>query len=252
MTVNGAAASLGQRIGIGDRVCVDGRPVEIVSEQATPVRVLVYHKPAGEIVSRDDPQGRPSVYGGLPRLRSGRWIAVGRLDFTTSGLLLFTNSGELANRLMHPRFGMRREYAVRVLGQLSDVQKKTLLSGVRLEDGMARLDTVEEAGGEGANRWYRISLREGRNREVRRMFDAIRLTVSRLIRIGFGPVSLPAWLKRGRSVELTSMQIADIEPPANSHRGRGAKAVADGAILRPGSFGVSPCRALQSKERKTR
>ena len=218
VTVNGAAASLGQRIGIGDRVCVDGRSVQIVSEQATPVRVLVYHKPAGEIVSRDDPQGRLSVYAALPRLRSGRWIAVGRLDFNTSGLLLFTNSGELANRLMHPGFGMRREYAVRVLGQVSESQKTRLLSGIELDDGIARFDALEDAGGKGANHWYRVSLREGRNREVRRMFDALGLTVSRLIRIGFGPVALPPWLRSGRYLELSARDIGALEPSGNLPR----------------------------------
>ena len=250
MTVNGATASLGQRIGIRDRVCVDGRLVEIASEQATPVRVLVYHKPAGEIVSRDDPQGRPSVYEGLPRLRSGRWIAVGRLDFNTSGLLLFTNSGELANRLMHPRFGMKREYAVRVRGEVSDAHRKTLVSGVRLEDGTARFDGLEEAGGTGANRWYRVSLKEGRNREVRRMFDAIGLTVSRLIRIGFGSVGLPPWLKRGRYLELSPAQIADFEPSKNWTAGPGQERVANETTRKHASFGTSIRRPLRPKGRK--
>lgn len=215
VTVNGVTASLGQRIGIRDRVCVDGRLVEIALEQAGPDRVLVYHKPAGEIVSRDDPQGRPSVYEGLPRLRSGRWIAVGRLDFNTSGLLLFTNSGDLANRLMHPSHEVEREYAVRVRGELSAELIERLVQGVRLDDGIARFERVEPRGGMGSNRWYHVVLMEGRNREVRRMFGALGLTVSRLIRVRFGSLTLPPRLRRGCYLELGPREMRLLEIDAS-------------------------------------
>ena len=168
-----------------------------------PPRLLLYHKSAGEIVSRDDPRGRPTVFQRLPALRGSRWIAVGRLDFNTSGLLLFTDSGDLAHQLMHPRFAMKREYAVRVMGKLSESQKTLLLEGVKLEDGMGRFDLLEEAGGEGANKWYRVVLHEGRNREIRRMFAAVGMTVSRLMRVAFGDIKLPRSLRQGQYRELS-------------------------------------------------
>jgi 23S rRNA pseudouridine2605 synthase len=167
-----------------------------------PPRIIAYHKPAGEIVSRDDPQSRPTVFRKLPRLQTGKWQSVGRLDLNTEGLLLFTNSGELANKLMHPRFGLEREYAVRVLGHLSNIEKAKLLEGVQLEDGEAKFGSLEEGGGEGANCWYRVTIQEGRNREVRRMFEAVGHAVSRLIRIRYGKMLLPRGLKRGECMEL--------------------------------------------------
>jgi 23S rRNA pseudouridine2605 synthase len=170
-------------------------------------RVLLYHKPEGEIVSRDDPQGRPSVFNALPRLRGARWIAIGRLDFNSCGLLLFTTDGALANRLMHPRYRLEREYAVRVLGEVDDASLAKLTEGIELEDGMARFLRLQNAGGEGANHWYRVTLEEGRNREVRRMFDAIGVTVSRLMRVRYGPIGLPANLKRGQSIELSPQEV---------------------------------------------
>jgi len=197
VSVNGLPAHVGQRIGPEDRVRVNGKPVALRFAARQP-RVIMYHKPEGEIVSGDDPEGRPSVFGRLPKINAGRWVAVGRLDFNTSGLLLFTDSGELANRLMHPRYGLEREYAVRVIGALTDEQRDALLDGVPLEDGVACFDTLEDAGGEGLNRWYRVSLSEGRNREVRRLFEALGLTVSRLIRVRYGPVALPRDLARGQ------------------------------------------------------
>jgi 23S rRNA pseudouridine2605 synthase len=204
--VNGRPASLGQRITPSDRVLLDGQPVNLESATGTP-RLLLYHKPPGEIVSRDDPQGRPTVFARLPPLQGSRWIAVGRLDFNTGGLLLFTDSGALAHGLMHPRFGMKREYAVRVVGALTQSQKDRLLEGVVLDDGEARFDVLEEAGGTGLNRWYRVVLHEGRNREVRRMFEAAGSTVSRLIRTAFGSLALPRELRQGKYRELRAPEI---------------------------------------------
>jgi 23S rRNA pseudouridine2605 synthase len=207
--VNGKPAHIGQRVGPNDRIRVDGRAIAPGRAAATP-RVLLYNKPAGEIVSAADPQGRPSVFEHLPRVRGGRWIAVGRLDFNTSGLLVFTTSGELAARLMHPRYGAERVYAVRVLGKLSDEQVQQLLRGVLLEDGPARFDRVADAGGQGANHWYHVTLREGRNREVRRMLETFGLRVSRLIRLRFGPFALPPGLKRGEWRELDPGEVSPL------------------------------------------
>ena len=201
VSVNGMPSFLGQKIVPGDKVKVNGRLINVrFAERAA--RVLVYHKPEGEIVSRDDPEGRPSVFDRLPALRRGRWIAIGRLDFNTSGLLLFTDNGELANRMMHPRYELDREYAVRLLGELSEEQMKQLVEGVQLEDGPARFGSIREEGGEGSNRWYRVTITEGRNREVRRMFEALGLTVSRLMRVRYGSVELPRRLKRGMYEEM--------------------------------------------------
>ena len=196
VSVNGLPTFLGQKISAGDRVKVNGKLVNVRFAERPP-RVLIYHKPDGEIVSRDDPEGRPSVFDRLPKIRRGRWIAIGRLDFNTSGLLLFTDDGGLANRLTHPRYNLEREYAVRIVGLLDEAQVKQLKEGVELEDGPARFNMVRDEGGEGSNHWYRVSISEGRNREVRRMFEALGLTVSRLMRVRYGPVELPSRLKRG-------------------------------------------------------
>ena len=209
ISVNNQPAHIGQRIQYGDQVKVNGKPIRVRIEPP-PARVIAYHKPAGEIVSHDDPQNRPSVFRKLPRLQQGKWQSVGRLDLNTEGLLLFTSSGELANRLMHPRFGLEREYAVRVLGALSNEEKQKLLDGVMLDDGLAQFGSIEEGGGEGSNCWYRVTISEGRNREVRRMMEAVGHAVSRLIRIRYGAMVLPHGLRRGAWLELDEADIRSL------------------------------------------
>ena len=204
--VNDEPAHVGQRIQYGDRIKVNGKPL-FVRIEPPPPRVIAYHKPAGEIVSRDDPQSRPTVFRKLPRLQTGKWQSVGRLDLNTEGLLLFTSSGELANQLMHPRFGLEREYAVRVLGALSKDEKQKLLDGVMLDDGPAQFGSIEDGGGEGSNCWYRVTISEGRNREVRRMMESVGHAVSRLIRIRYGAMVLPHGLRRGAWLELDESDI---------------------------------------------
>jgi 23S rRNA pseudouridine2605 synthase len=209
IAVNNEMAHVGQRVQYGDQIKVDGKPIRIRIDPS-PSRVIAYHKPAGEIVSHDDPQNRPSVFRKLPRLHNGKWQAVGRLDLNTEGLLLFTSLGELANKLMHPRFGLEREYAVRVLGALSKEEKQKLLDGVMLEDGLAQFGSIEDGGGEGSNCWYRVTISEGRNREVRRMMDAVGHAVSRLIRIRYGSMVLPHGLRRGAWLELDEADIRSL------------------------------------------
>ncbi|MDO8719579.1 MAG: pseudouridine synthase [Polaromonas sp.] len=206
ISVNAEPAHIGQRIQFGDTVKVNGKPVRVRIDPPPP-RVIAYHKPAGEVVTHDDPQNRPTVFRRLPKLFQGKWQSVGRLDLNTEGLLLLTSSGELANKLMHPRFGLEREYAVRVLGALNNEEKKRLLEGVVLDDGIAQFGSIEAGGGEGANCWYRVTISEGRNREVRRMFEAVGHAVSRLIRIRYGAMVLPRGLKRGAFVELDENDI---------------------------------------------
>jgi len=209
VSVNGEPAHIGQRILPTDAVRINGKLVQRKVSKKPP-RVLVYHKPAGEIVSHDDPDGRPSVFDRLPTMKTGKWLAVGRLDFNTEGLLLFTTSGDLANRLMHPRYNIDREYAVRTLGELEEGMRQKLLAGVELEDGMAQFTKIADGGGEGVNKWYRVVIGEGRNREVRRMFEAIGLTVSRLIRTRYGALTLPSNLKRGRWEEMEENTVRDL------------------------------------------
>jgi 23S rRNA pseudouridine2605 synthase len=206
VTVNGKPAKVGDRVRDGDRIRVRGREVRIDWRPELP-KVLMYHKPEGEIVSRADPGGRTSVFEKLPRVRGGRWIAIGRLDLNTEGLLIFTTSGELANRLAHPRYEVEREYAVRVLGELSLEQMRQLTAGIELEDGPARAESIVAQGGEGLNQWYRLIIKEGRNREVRRLFEALGLTVSRLIRVRYGPVNMPPRLKRGMFETLVERDV---------------------------------------------
>jgi 23S rRNA pseudouridine2605 synthase len=204
--VNGAVATLGQRVTSEDEIQVGRRQIKFKVTSRLP-RVIVYHKPEGEIVSRDDPQGRRSVFEKLPAIRSAKWLAIGRLDFNTCGLLIFTTSGDLANRLMHPRFQVEREYAVRIFGELSEDQMRALKQGVKLSDGLARFDVIEPQGGEGRNHWYRVVVTEGRNRVVRRMFEALGLRVSRLMRVRFGIVTLSSLVKRGTWTELKESEI---------------------------------------------
>jgi 23S rRNA pseudouridine2605 synthase len=206
VSVNGEPAHIGQRILPTDAVRINGKLIQRKPSNKPP-RVLVYHKPAGEIVSSDDPEGRPSVFDRLPTMKTGKWLAVGRLDFNTEGLLLFTTSGDLANRLMHPRYNIDREYAVRTLGELEEGMRQKLLAGVELDDGTAAFSKIVDGGGEGVNRWYRVVIGEGRNREVRRMFEAVGLTVSRLIRTRYGAMTLPTGLKRGRWEELEENDV---------------------------------------------
>ena len=209
VSVNGEPAHIGQRILPTDAVRINGKLIQR-KVSTKPPRVLVYHKPAGEIVSHDDPEGRPSVFDRLPTMKAGKWLAVGRLDFNTEGLLMFTTSGDLANRLMHPRYNIDREYAVRTLGELEEGMRQKLLAGVELDDGMANFTKIADGGGEGINKWYRVVIGEGRNREVRRMFEAIGLTVSRLIRTRYGAMTLPSGLKRGRWEELEENDVRSL------------------------------------------
>lgn len=210
VTINGRVATLGERVSSADRIQFDGHPVKVVQGPGDLPRVLIYYKPAGEVSTLRDPEGRPTVFDRLPVVRNARWIQVGRLDFNTSGLLVFTTSGELANRLMHPSGRIEREYAVRVLGQLSPEQLDTLRRGVMLDDGVAKFEIIEPRGGQGANRWYQAVITEGRNREVRRMFEAVGLGVSRLIRTRFGPFALPDTLHRGKWMELGPKTVATL------------------------------------------
>ncbi len=239
ISVNNEPAHIGQRVQFGDQVKVNGKPIK-VRIQAPPARVIAYHKPAGEVVSHDDPQNRPTVFRRLPKLYQGKWQSVGRLDLNTEGLLLFTSSGELANRLMHPRFGLEREYAVRVLGALTKEEKQRLLDGVTLDDGRAQFGSIEDGGGEGSNCWYRVTISEGRNREVRRMMEAVGHAVSRLIRIRYGAMLLPRGLRRGGWMELDD---ADIRALMNA-----AGAGADRALEQP----VHPERTARPEGRGPR
>lgn len=202
ISVNGVVAKLGDRAGTDDVIRIDGRVVKLAQRPDEKQRVLIYHKPEGEVCTRSDPEGRPTVFEQLPKLRSGRWIAVGRLDINTCGLMLFTTDGELANRLMHPSGEIEREYAVRVLGQADKDICAKLTRGVMLEDGLAKFASVQDGGGQGVNHWYHVTLKEGRKREVRRLWESQGFTVSRLIRVRFGPIRLHRELASGTWQEL--------------------------------------------------
>ncbi len=238
ISVNAEPAHIGQRIQFGDQIKINGKPVRVRIDPP-PARVIAYHKPAGEVVTHDDPQNRPTVFRRLPKLFQGKWQSVGRLDLNTEGLLLLTSSGELANRLMHPRFGLEREYAVRVLGALNNEEKKRLLEGVTLEDGNAQFTSLEAGGGEGANCWYKVTLSEGRNREVRRMFEAVGHAVSRLIRIRYGAMVLPRGLKRGAFVELDEQEIWALTSAADRSGRRAIENQPGSSDDTSGTFGTS-------------
>ena len=215
--VNGKVARLGDRANVGDRIEVDGRPVGGKRLAGQPRFVIMYNKPEGELVTRSDPEGRRTVFEHLPRLPAGRWIAVGRLDVNSAGLLLLTNDGELANRLMHPRTQIEREYAVRVNGEVTADMVQRLVTGVELEDGPARFEDVVDAGGEGSNRWFHLVIMEGRKREVRRLWEAVGATVSRLKRVRYGPIILDSSVKVGQWRELSTeeqrvlLQVAGLQ-----------------------------------------
>ena len=207
LKLNGVAVKLGDRLKIGDHLQLNERVVHWEKFAIQPTRVLIYHKPTGEVVTRRDPEGRPLVFSQLPDLITARWISVGRLDINTSGLLLVTNNGELANRLMHPSTEVEREYAVRILGDVSDATLEKLKQGVELEDGKAKFDAIRFFGGEGANKWYHVIVSEGRNRLVRRLWESQEVVVSRLMRVRYGPVVLPERLKARTFYELTDKEL---------------------------------------------
>ncbi|MGI9324150.1 MAG: pseudouridine synthase [Pseudomonadales bacterium] len=241
--VNGEPAHLGQRVAKQDRIQVDnGRPLRI---RADHTRILILNKPAGQVCTRRDPEGRPTIFTGLPRLKQGRWISVGRLDVQTTGLLLLTNNGELANRMMHPSSGLDREYAVRVNGKLSDEAMAELQAGVMIEGELHRFSDIRYFDGRGVNHWYHVVLLEGKNREVRRLFESLGLMVSRLKRVRYGPVLLPSWLPIAQRAELVAADVAAllklmrIEPdssasgrtPRNSRRSEADKRSKDRSVL---------------------
>lgn len=210
ITINGRQTTIGDRMTYHDKVCVDGREIKLIKSRRQKSRVLLYHKPQGEMCTRKDPEGRRTIFESLPMIRNSRWICIGRLDYNTSGLLLITNDGGLANKLMHPRSQIEREYAVRIHGQVSEENLQKLQKGILLEDGIARFEQITDAGGNGANRWYHVIVREGRNRLVRRLWESLGLTVSRLIRIRYGSVYLPQGLRRGHYKELHEDEVAKL------------------------------------------
>lgn len=209
ITVDGKPATIGQRVEADARIAIDGRAVPLTDVAVKP-RVLLYHKPEGEVCTRADPQGRKTVFESLPTIRHGRWITIGRLDYNTSGLLLLTTDGELAHRMMHPSHEVEREYAVRILGEVKPEMFEQLRAGVVLDDGPAKFDDIIDAGGTGANHWYHVILREGRNREVRRLWDAVGANVSRLIRVRYGSVMLPRMLRPGKAAYMEAEPMAEL------------------------------------------
>jgi len=211
VSVNGSIAELGDRASEKDKIRVDGKILQVVAKDDFQRRMIAYHKPEGEICTRKDPEGRANVFDNLPKISNSRWLNVGRLDINTSGLLFFTNDGELANRLMHPSHQVLRKYSVRVRGQVTPDMLKQLVQGVELDDGLAHFESISDTGGEGSNHWYNVTLREGKNREVRRLWEAFEIQVSRLHRIQYGNFELPRSLKRGRYQELTASELAVFE-----------------------------------------
>jgi 23S rRNA pseudouridine2605 synthase len=243
--VNGKLAKLGDRVVPSDQIRIDGREVKRRSARKSELRVIAYNKPEGELVTRHDPEGRRTVFSRLPRLKAGRWIAVGRLDINTSGLLLLTNDGELANRLMHPSRQVEREYAVRILGEVSEEALRRLTHGVELEDGPARFEEIVESGGEGANRWFHVLLREGRNREVRRLWEAVGCRVSRLKRVRFGNVILGPKVFAGHWQDLTEEELAGLLELAGVERPKPERS-------RRYEKGRTPSKAVEDEESAAR
>ncbi len=219
--VNGKVAKPGDQLKGGEKVSIDDKLVRLPRHIIKP-KLLMYHKPVGLVSTRSDPQGRPTVYSQLPKLQQGRWIGVGRLDINTSGLLLFTTDGELANRLMHPSFEIEREYAVRVRGEVTDEKVANLTAGIELADGMAKFDLITDGGGQGTNHWYHVTLKEGKNREVRRLWEAVDVEVSRLVRVRYFNFTLPKWLKPGKTrffdddVVVRLFESLELEYPAEN------------------------------------
>jgi 23S rRNA pseudouridine2605 synthase len=249
--VNGDLAKLGDRVTTRDRIRIDGRDVKLKGRREGVPQVIAYHKPEGELVTRRDPEERPTVFRRLPKPKQGRWIAVGRLDINTSGLILFTTDGELANRLMHPSRAVEREYAVRILGDVPDGTLERLAAGIELDDGLAKFDAVTERGGTGANRWFHVVLREGRNREVRRLWEAAGCQVSRLIRIRYGNIELGRRLFAGNWRHLTLAEqnaltelagLTAQAPKLQQGRRRGSKPWQSQSSGAPTDFGNSKSR----------
>lgn len=241
VSVNGKIATLGDRIEEDDELRVDGRIVQFSAEEESIRRVILYYKPEGEVCTRTDPSGRPTVFDSLPKLKDQRWVAIGRLDINSQGLLLFTTDGDLANRVMHPSSNIEREYAVRVHGNVSEESLEALRTGIMLVDGPAKFDEIMDRGGEGTNHWYHVILREGRKREVRRMWESQGVQVSRLIRVRYGDVHLPRNLKAGRWVELDKETIDQL-------------AESCGAALRKrtGLYGRAKTRSERAVEKEVR
>jgi 23S rRNA pseudouridine2605 synthase len=257
ITVNGVVARLGDRVLPGQDIRVDGQPLSAGARHGTRRRVILYSKPEGQVCTTADPQGRPTVFDHLPVLRNARWIVIGRLDFNTQGLLLFTTDGELANKLMHPSSEIEREYAVRVLGKVDADMLARLRAGVQLDDGPAHFDDIRDAGGEGANHWYHVTLKEGRNREVRRLWEAVGVKVSRLIRVRFGPVTLPRLLRPGRWQELDKetmaalLETVGIQPEVpREHKKHKPVASQPAPRLRPGVKKKATSRARRAPVRR--
>lgn len=260
--VNNQVAKLGDRVSGSDRISVDGDPVRQTRLTERRSRVLLYHKPVGEVCTRSDPEGRDTIFNNLPKLTSGRWITIGRLDLNTSGLLLITTDGDLANRMMHPSHEVEREYAVRVMGEVTADIINNLKSGVELEDGQAHFDVVASAGGTGANSWYHVILREGRNREVRRLWESQGIQVSRLMRVRYGLVSLPRGQKPGRWEDLPEHTVDALRrnvglPPkaaSKTQRGdsRGGRVRADSSGRRYSGKATSGKAPREQKERSSR